>query len=56
MMKNKINIYIYTQKENDFYNKFIRTRCLMIIIFCKCDRIDSYQFFYINKLKVFYFI
>ncbi len=38
-----------------FCNKFAKIRCFMIVIFCTCDSVDSYQFCYMNILEVFFF-
>ncbi len=32
------------------------TKCYMIIISYTCDKIDSYQLCYMNRLEAFYFI
>ncbi len=37
-------------------NKFVGTRCFMIVISYVCDTVNSYQFCYMNRLEVFHFI
>jgi hypothetical protein len=39
-----------------FYNKFAKTRCFMIVMSYTCDKVNSYQLCYMNKLEIFYFI
>jgi len=34
-----------------FCNKFVEIICFMIVIFCTCDRVGSYEFLYMNRLE-----
>jgi hypothetical protein len=45
----KLEIY---PKINVFNDKFTKTWCFIIVISCTCDRVNSYQFCYINRLLV----
>ncbi len=44
------------KKKMIFYIKFMETKCFMIVISYTCDKVNSYQFYYMNILEVFYFI
>jgi hypothetical protein len=41
------------KKKMIFCNKFEEIRCFMIVIPCTCDKVDLYQFCYMNRLEVY---
>jgi hypothetical protein len=32
-----------------FCHKFVERKCFMIVIFCTCDKVNLYQFYYMKK-------
>jgi homoserine trans-succinylase len=43
-------IYIYMPKKiMVFCHQFVERKCFMILIFCTCDKVNLYQFYYMKK-------